>query len=318
MKLLKGTLYFLLIMLAAILLASLFAPSNKVITRIISIDAPREVVFAQLADLRKWPKWDAWYPKDLSQERTFDGGLGDKIQSFSWSSEHEKLGNGSIVVKSFVSNVSLDFMLILINNGRKYSFDGNFMLKERNGQTVVTWNVESEQRYPIKIINYFLEKSQSRILSISLVHQNLYENENLEKIDYKLYLEDMCKNFDSVLNIWNKNIRYVINVDAIFLDLQTAIPLGLILNELISNSYKHAFTTEIEGMIEISIAKNFEKEYILSYSDNGIGLPTDNKKTHKSLGLELIQLLTKQLRGKLTKENTKKGLAYQIVFNEIT
>jgi len=158
MKLLKGTLYFLLIMLAAILLASLFAPSNKVITRIISIDAPREVVFAQLADLRKWPKWDAWYPKDLSQERTFDGGLGDKIQSFSWSSEHEKLGNGSIVVKSFVSNVSLDFMLILINNGRKYSFDGNFMLKERNGQTVVTWNVESEQRYPIKIINYFWEK----------------------------------------------------------------------------------------------------------------------------------------------------------------
>ncbi len=178
-------------------------------------------------------------------------------------------------------------------------------------------SIQAKEGAEINDINYFLEKSQSRILSISLVHQNLYENENLEKIDYKLYLEDMCKNFDSVLNIWNKDIRYIINVDAVFLDLQTAIPLGLILNELISNSYKHAFTTEIEGEIEISIVKNLEKKYILSYSDNGIGLPTDNKKTHKSLGLELIQLLTKQLQGKLTKENSKKGLAYQIVFNEI-
>ncbi len=158
MKLLKGTLYFLLITTAAILLASIFAPGTKVISRTISINAPRAVVFAQLADLRKWPKWDAWYPKDLSQVRTFDGGLGDNIQRFSWSSEHENLGNGSIVVKSFVNNVSLDFMLILINNGREYSFDGKFILKERNGQIDVTWTVKSEQRYPIKIINYFLEK----------------------------------------------------------------------------------------------------------------------------------------------------------------
>ena len=166
-------------------------------------------------------------------------------------------------------------------------------------------------------INYFLEKSQSRILSISLIHQNLYENENLQNIDYKLYLNDMCKNLDSVLNIYNKNIRFIINVDAVFLDLQTAIPLGLILNELISNSYKHAFPTEIEGMIEIAIVKNFEKEYILSYSDNGIGIPADNISTRTSLGLELIQLLTKQLGGKLTTKNIKKGVAYQIVFNEV-
>ena len=89
------------------------------------------------------------------------------------------------------------------------------------------------------------------------------------------------------------------------------------LNELISNSYKHAFPTEIEGMIEIAIVKNFEKEYILSYSDNGIGIPADNISTRTSLGLELIQLLTKQLGGKLTTKNIKKGVAYQIVFNEV-
>jgi effector-binding domain-containing protein len=158
MKLFKGTLYFLLIMLAAILLASLFAPGTKVISRTIRIDAPRKVVFAQLADLKKWPKWDAWYAKDLNQVRTFSGGLGDKIQGFSWSSKQEGLGNGSLVIKSFVNNVSLDFTLVLINKGRKYNFDGKFILKERNGQTVLTWEIESEQRYPFKIINYFLEK----------------------------------------------------------------------------------------------------------------------------------------------------------------
>lgn len=178
-------------------------------------------------------------------------------------------------------------------------------------------SIQAKEGGDINDINYFLEKSQSRILAISLIHQNLYENENLENIDYKLYLNDLCKNLDSVLNVWNKNILFKINVDAVVFDLQTAIPLGLIINELVSNSYKHAFSKGIEGEIEITIVSKFEKEYKLIYRDNGIGFIDNENLTPKSLGMELVRLLTSQLKGKLTKMNVKKGTAYQIDFEKI-
>lgn len=174
--------------------------------------------------------------------------------------------------------------------------------------------IEAKEGTKINDINYFVEKSQTRILSISLIHQNLYENENLKNIDYKIYLNDMCKNLESILNVSNKEIRFIIDMDTIFFDIETASTLGLILNELISNSYKHAFPNEIEGTIKISIVKNFEKEYTVTYSDNGIGIPADKITTQKSLGLELIELWTKQLNGKLIRKNTKNGLEYEIIF----
>lgn len=178
--------------------------------------------------------------------------------------------------------------------------------------------VEAKEGTKVNDINYFIEKSQTRILSIALVHQNLYENENLKNIDYNSYIYDMCKNLDSILNVSHKKIQFTISADAIFFDLETASTLGLILNELISNSYKHAFANENEGKIKITIVKNFEKEFKLTYGDNGLGLPTDKTTTHKSLGLELIELWTKQLNGKLTRKKTTKGLAYQIVFTTTT
>lgn len=190
---------------------------------------------------------------------------------------------------------------------------------KNNLQTIMSLlRVEAKEGTKINDINYFVEKSQTRILSISLIHQNLYENENLKNIDYKSYLNDMCKNLDSILNVTNKEIQFIIHTDTIFLDLQTASTLGLILNELISNSYKHAFTNEIEGTIKISIVRNFDSKYTVTYSDNGVGMSADKTATHKSLGLELIELWTKQLHGKLTSKTKENGLEYEIVFNETT
>lgn len=174
MKLLVGTLYFLLIMLIAVLLASLFAPSYKAITRTTSIDAPVEVVYGQLVNLKKWSKWDAWYPKDLSQVRTFEGSIGDQRHSFSWTSSHEDLGSGSVVIKRYQKNENIYFVLSLINNGREYNFEGDFRLKERNGQTIVTWTIRSKQSYPFKIINYFIEKFMGPDFTSGLANLKTY------------------------------------------------------------------------------------------------------------------------------------------------
>jgi len=190
---------------------------------------------------------------------------------------------------------------------------------KNNLQTILSLlRVEAKEGTKANDINYFVEKSQTRILSISLLHQNLYENKNLKNIDYKVYLNEMCKNLDSILNVSNKKIRFTISADFIFFNIETAGTLGLIINELITNSYKHAFKNEIEGKIKITVVKNFEKEYTVTYSDNGIGIPADNTNIKKSLGIELIELWTQQLNGKLIRKNTIKGLAYQIVINENT
>ena len=177
-------------------------------------------------------------------------------------------------------------------------------------------SIQAKEGNNVKDIDYFVEKSLSRIITISLIHENLYENENLKNIDYKIYLGKLVKNLDSVLNISNKKIDIKINVNSLFLDIQTAVPLGLILNELISNSYKYAFTNRLDGEIEISIIHTIEKKFELIYTDNGIGFPTNETTNHKSLGLDLIQQLTKQLGGKLAKANLNKGVQYKIVFYE--
>lgn len=188
---------------------------------------------------------------------------------------------------------------------------------KNNLQIIISMlRVQAKEGTQINDVNYFVEKSQTRILSIALVHQNLCENENLNNIDYQIYLKDMCKNLNSILNVSNKKIRFYIKANGVFFALQTASTLGLIFNELISNSFKHAFANENEGTIKITIVKSFDKEFKITYSDNGIGLPTDKKTFHKSLGLELIELGTKQLNGKLVRKNTKNGLDYQIIFNE--
>jgi two-component sensor histidine kinase len=178
-------------------------------------------------------------------------------------------------------------------------------------------SIQAKEGINFNNMDTFLEKSQSRIITISLIHQNLYENENLENIDYKLYVNDLIKNLDSILNVLNKRILFKINIEAVFFDLQTAIPLGLIINELVSNSYKHAFANRIEGEIEITIINKFDKEFTLTYSDNGIGFSYDETTAKKSLGLELIRLLTNQLKGKLSRRKVKEGTSYQIDFNEL-
>lgn len=208
-------------------------------------------------------------------------------------------------------------------NLNKIMLERELQLKEihhrvkNNLQIIISMlRVQAKEGTQINDVNYFVEKSQTRILSIALVHQNLYENDNLNNIDYQIYLKDMCKNLNSILNVSNKKVRFNIKAHGIFFALQTASTLGLIFNELISNSFKHAFANENEGTIKITIVKNFEKEFKITYSDNGIGLPPDQKTIHKSLGLELIELGTKQLNGKLLRKNTKNGLDYQIIFKE--
>lgn len=167
-----------------------------------------------------------------------------------------------------------------------------------------------------KEINEFIEKSQVRINSIALIHQNLYNSPNLSKVNFNDYLEQLLSSIISIQTDKTDKINFNINTNKISFDAQTAIPLGLILNELISNSLKYAFPNDEEfGQINISLIDEGKNEYSIFYEDNGIGY-LDSEIKSSSIGIKLVTLLAEQLNGNISHSNDD-GTKYKITFTEI-
>jgi two-component sensor histidine kinase len=172
-------------------------------------------------------------------------------------------------------------------------------------------NIQAQDTQNISIQD-FLEKGQSRIATMSLIHQNLYQTENFANINFQEYLEHLLANIKQTFN--ENNIDYVIKTNQNSFDLDTAIPLGLIINELVCNALKHAFPSNLKGRIEIEINKIIDNTYELKIGDNGVGV-TSEKHNSNSIGLELVSLLVMQLKGKIQKLDTT-GTNYKIIFND--
>lgn len=146
-------------------------------------------------------------------------------------------------------------------------------------------------------------ESQNRIRAISLVHEQLYRSNNLSQIEYGEYLRKM---FGSLFESYGVDVRFltmVIDVPDVMITIDKAIPCSLIVNELISNSLKHAFPNSQKGEITIGFTHNTHDEtYTLDYRDNGIGIPENmNLEQTGTLGMSLIYGLTRQIKGKVTR-----------------
>jgi two-component sensor histidine kinase/ligand-binding sensor domain-containing protein len=147
-----------------------------------------------------------------------------------------------------------------------------------------------------------LMEGRNRVRSIALIHQNLYQVENLSSIELKRFVNDLCRQIESVYKKQNK-ITMNIKVPELYLDIDSAVPLGLIMNELLSNSFKYAFDNVTEGEIDLEIRVVEEGKYELVYSDNGPGLPVNfDLATAKTLGMQLIHDLSRQIGGRVKYE----------------
>lgn len=158
-----------------------------------------------------------------------------------------------------------------------------------------------------------LLKSKSRIESIALVHEMLYRHENFENIDFKDYMNRLS---NLLLGMYanDQNIQVHIQSDIKDMDLNLMVQLGIMINELVTNSIKYAFM-ENRGEINIKLQDN-EDNYILTYSDNGIGHKSpETLLKSKSLGIRLINLTAKQLKGNV-KISSPEGLKYEIGFSK--
>ena len=167
-----------------------------------------------------------------------------------------------------------------------------------------------------KIKNLF-SGLQNRVISMALSHEMLYQTDDLERIDYEAYIRKLVNGLISSMKEQENEIDVQLNINQIFLNIDTSIPLGLIINELVTNSLKYAFEDN-KGIITIAIKKLTDENFLMEIGDNGVGFTDVSKKGKKSsLGLTLVQKLTMQLRGTLKKDTSKKGTNYSITFQEI-
>lgn len=160
-----------------------------------------------------------------------------------------------------------------------------------------------------------LEEGKSRVKAMALIHQKLYQNDDLSVIEMQGYIESLINSVQSVYKKGGHNISITVDAEGTELDIDRAIPFGLILNELVSNSFKYAFPeSDDNGKIYIHLRKNGEGGYF-EYADNGIGLPEDtDERTGSSMGLRLINRLVNQLQSKLNIDKTKEGVRFWFNF----
>ena len=161
-----------------------------------------------------------------------------------------------------------------------------------------------------------LQDSQSRVKSMAMVHEKLYLSGDLSHINFKQYTEKLVSDIFYTYESQMDRIRPIFNLEHAELNMETAIPLGLVINELVANSLKFAFPNKEKGSITVEM-KTKNDEYTLIVADDGIGFPADiDFKKTDSLGLQLVNNLVNQLDGEITLDRSH-GTEYKIIFKEL-
>ncbi len=188
----------------------------------------------------------------------------------------------------------------------------------KNNLLVVSSLLEFQAEYINNpaIVKVF-EDSQHRIYSMALIHEKLYQSKNLEKINFGEYLQNLVYNLISSYNITEDRIQVEFDIDPIELNIETANPGGLIVNELVSNAFKHGFPDNRSGKLSLELHQDSNQKITLIIRDNGVGFPSDlDFRNTDSLGLQLVCTLTEQLEGEILL-NKADGTTFYLNFHEL-
>jgi two-component sensor histidine kinase/ligand-binding sensor domain-containing protein len=197
----------------------------------------------------------------------------------------------------------------------------SLMLKEihhrvKNNLQIISslLNLHADTIQDQRVLSLF-EDLRHRVNSMALIHEKMYQSKNLVNIDMAGYIDELIRTLIDAYDS-NKNIRLKSDIGQIEFKIDTIVPLGLILSEIVSNSLKYAFEGREDGEISISMKKIGTNMFSLEVGDNGSGLPPEiHFKSTESLGMMLIRMLTEQLNGDVTVRN-ENGTHYKIVFKE--
>ncbi len=240
------------------------------------------------------------------------------------------------------------FYLLKIKEERNREFFYRNMEIEKNNTTLVKKNIElqkqlGEREVLIKEIHHrtknnlqlilsmlnlkndfhrdsnvrrFVERSTTQINSMAMVHQLLYSTDAIDQIDFDLYLKKLIGSIYQSFYDNMQSIAHTENAENCFFDMKTTISLGIIINELVFNAFKHAFPNNRSGKLSVEASIDELNNITIKVSDNGIGIPEQTiEKESYSHGLRIVKLLVRQLNGKI-KINSDNGTSIVIIFNK--
>ncbi len=172
-----------------------------------------------------------------------------------------------------------------------------------------------EARVIDKASKEMLLDSRNRIKTMALIHEKLYGSFDLSRVNFSEYVRSLMGHILSTYGSSNDRISMRIDVEDISLNIDTAIPLGLIVNELVTNCFKHAFPGTMSGEIFVELHRSGEGRYMLVVGDTGVGIPADFDVEHTtSLGLQLVNALVQQIDSEVTIVR-EKGTVFRIAFS---
>lgn len=192
----------------------------------------------------------------------------------------------------------------------------------KNNLQIISSLLRMQSRRPLDEVTLTLfQESQNRVQSMALIHEHLYQASDLSQIDFGNYIRSLADNLFRSYGISQKLIKFDIKTNAIKLSLDTAIPCGLIINELVSNSLKYAFSNQqadqVNGKIIICLHQDDDNMLTLTVGDNGMGIPEGiDWQSTNSLGLRIVHNLTRQLKGKISLERNN-GTTFCIKFPKL-
>ncbi|WP_332992388.1 PAS domain S-box protein [Microcoleus sp. A006_D1] len=187
----------------------------------------------------------------------------------------------------------------------------------KNNLQVISSLLKLQSRYiQDSRVSEMLKDSQNRVRSMALVHEQLYQSKDLSNIDFAEYIQNLAYNLLQAYEIHAEGVKLQTNIAPFSLNIDTAVPCGLIINELVTNSLKYAFKGQNKGKIKIDFTLDNNKVCVLTVSDSGIGFPQDlDYRNARTLGLRLVGSLVKQIRGKIELLETA-GTTFQITFSK--
>lgn len=230
------------------------------------------------------------------QMKRRDGGIIDTYHTI--SSLHRELGweKGVVSVIRDISEQKETERLLQSNLKERSILLGEMHHRVKNNLAIIAGllYMQIEASVDEKVVES-LKTSYCRLQSIAQVHEQLYKKAEMDaNISLDSYLNQMAESVDEVIILPDKNITIDIDCGSITIPLLQAVPLGLLLSELLVNAYKHAFEGKEEGHIQIKAGSN-QDQLLIEISDDGIGLPKDFSIDSSSIGMGIVQTLAKQL-----------------------
>ena len=210
---------------------------------------------------------------------------------------------GLLQTKDMMLEDALGQLQLLEQQHDHSQFEKQYLLKEihhrvKNNLQIISGLLQLQANYiKNEAVLQLFNETFSRIQAMALIHEQLYHSKDLGRIDFSDYIEKLITQLALSYNINSNDVKFFINSEKVHLTINVAIPVGLIINELISNAIKYAFVRTNKGEIRISFHQK-DNNFELLIRDNGIGFPEDlDYRSSESLGLGLVSALVKQING---------------------